>query len=155
MEEERGEEEPERSEKEGNLDSALTHATEKNWVNHTVAITTLDDMLADNGYSTTCPEFIRIAGYGGHELSVLKGALKTLECTKIVCVTGNIMRMNKQMPFAADVISFLNDQGFTMFNIYENQRQRFFNVQVEMMFAKKDLMDEMFSVGFKDHFVDP
>jgi hypothetical protein len=132
-------------------DSSSASKKKKNMVTKTITVTTLDDVLADNGYSTSCPEFVRITEYGGEELSVLQGSLATLACTKLVCVTGNVMRRNDNMPFAADVISFLNDHGFAIYNTYENTRVRFFNVQIEMLFVKKDIMDEMFEVGFKSH----
>jgi hypothetical protein len=152
--EDKGDEgEGEEGKSEGGLfKQATSTSTEgKKIMNRTVVFTSLDDVLADNGYSSTCPEFIRITDYGGNELSVLKGALTTLACTKVICVSGSVMRSNDKMPFAADVISFLNDKGFAIYNTYENQRIRFFNVQIDMLFVKKEIMDEMYEVGFKAH----
>jgi len=115
----------------------------------TVAMTSLDALFANHGYDTTCPEFIRITDYGGSELDVLKGALKAVSCAKLFCISGNVMRLNEEMAFAADVISFMNDHGFAIYNTYENHRIRFFNVKIDMLFVRKEIMDEMFKVGFE------
>mmetsp|Transcript_2234 Transcript_2234/g.4032 ORF Transcript_2234/g.4032 Transcript_2234/m.4032 type:complete len:217 (+) Transcript_2234:165-815(+) len=109
----------------------------------------LDTVLSELGYSA-CPEFVRITDYAGYELEVLRGATATLKCTKIVCVSGNVMRKNSTFPFAADVISFMNDNNFAIYNTYENHRVRFFNVVIDMLFVKKEMMDEMYEVGYKD-----
>lgn len=140
------------SEKDQDTGSDTSKAAETKQVEtRMVPVSSLDDMLADNGYSTSCPEFIRLTDYGGMELSILRGGIKTLACTKIICVSGNVMRPNNKMPFAADVISFLNDQGFAIYNTYENRRLRFFNIQIDMIFVKKEIMDEMFETGFKNY----
>ena len=118
-----------------------------------VSFSTLDDVLANNGYSTTCPEFFRITDYGGNELDALKGATKTLSCAKIVCVSGNILRSHDKMPFSSDVVTYMSEHEYTIYNFYENRRIRFFNLQVDMLFVKKDIMDEMFEVGFKDNLI--
>ena len=111
---------------------------------------TLDTVLSEAGISA-CPEFIRITDYGGYELEALKGATSTLKCTKIVCASGNVMRSNESYPFVADVISFMNDHGFAIYNTYENNRIRFFNLVIDVLFVKKEIMDEMYEVGYKAH----
>jgi hypothetical protein len=114
----------------------------------------LDTVLLDLGY-TSCPEFIRIVDYGGNEIRALQGAASTLKCTKLVCVTGLLMRHNVTLPFAGDVISYMNDNGFAIYNTYENHRVRFFNTVIDILFVKKELMDEMYEVGFKSHYNKP
>jgi len=124
---------------------------ELNLVKGEVTVVSLDDLLAQEGF-TACPEVIRIVDYLGYELDVLKGMEKTLKCVKVLFVTGHVLRPNdKKTPFASEIISFLDSNGFSIYNTYENQRARFFNVQIDMLFVRKEMLDEMYEVGFKDY----
>jgi FkbM family methyltransferase len=53
----------------------------------------------------------------GAELEVLKGASTTLKKTEVVLLEVSFLQYNKNSPLAEEVIRFMNDRGFVVYDI--------------------------------------
>ncbi len=74
----------------------------------------------------------------GSELEVLKGASATLKKTEVVLLEVSFLQYNKNSPLAADVIQFMNDRGFVVYDIgtLARHRQQESLLQADMFFVR-------------------
>ena len=80
---------------------------------------TLDTLIDVN--SLDKPFFLKL-DVQGYELEVLKGAGTLLAEAEIVLLEISILEYNKGAPLIAEVLYFLNQHGFSMFDITELKR---------------------------------
>lgn len=84
------------------------------------------------------PLFLKLDVQGG-ELEVLKGATETLRRSEIVQLEVALLPYNEGAPTAAEVISFMDERGFAMFDIAGFVRPNGNDlVQIDVLFARKD-----------------
>jgi len=76
----------------------------------------------------------------GAELEVLKGASATLEKTEVVLLEVSFLQYNKNSPLAADVIQFMNERGFVVYDIGTLARCGLYEslLQADMFFIRSD-----------------
>jgi FkbM family methyltransferase len=85
-------------------------------------LTTLDRLLAD-WPAFAAPQCLKIDTQG-YELEVLKGASRTLRQVDAVLMEVSLLQVNAGCPTFAEVISFMNDAGFTVFDFCSQIRRR-------------------------------
>ena len=93
---------------------------------HTVQVTTLDDLLAD--VPVPQPFGLKI-DTEGYELEVLKGARKTLENTEFVIAEVSVKKRFVNSYRFSEVVSFLGSQNFELIDIlnFRPRTQRFYD----------------------------
>ena len=85
-------------------------------------LSSLDQILTKR---TACaaPQCIKLDTQG-YELEVLKGAQETLKKTDVVMMEVSFVRINRGCPPFAEVIAFMNQAGFGLFDICSQIRRR-------------------------------
>lgn len=73
----------------------------------------------------------------GAELEVLKGGLKCLARTDFVLLEVSVMRYNEGAPLFAEVVRFMDEHGFAMFDIVENHYINDCFMQVDALFLRR------------------
>ena len=97
-------------------------------------MTTLDNILST---STRAPLFLKLDLQGG-ELDVLRGANATLKKTEIVQLEIALLPYNDKAPTAAEVITFMDKQGFAIYDIAGFIRPNGKDlVQLDVIFVRK------------------
>jgi FkbM family methyltransferase len=82
-------------------------------VETTLPMRTLDDVAEPKS-----PTFLKIDAQGA-ELEILKGGSKTLEACEIVQLETALLPYNEGAPTAAEVVSFMDQRGFAIFDVAE------------------------------------
>lgn len=99
-----------------------------------LSMTTLDDLVVKQKLKNI--DFIKIDTQGS-ELSILKGAKKTLSTVEFVLLETQNLEYNKNAPFAEDVIIAMKSYGMRLYDILETHYlgtgQLF---QIDFLFAK-------------------
>ena len=111
-----------------------------------IPVETLDNLLKQGCFSP--PDLIKI-DVQGHELQVLAGAIETLKSAKILLIECNIQQSYHGIPFFHEVVSFLGDHDFRVFD-FCTYAQRPFDLrltQTDVVFAKG--LPELFIVRWK------
>src|SRR5207249_8140221 len=80
-----------------------------------IKITTIDSFF-DGQYSLT-PEILLKLDVQGFELEALKGAAGSLPRIRVVQAELSLAPLYKDAPLFAEVVSYLENQGFEMFTI--------------------------------------
>ena len=82
------------------------------------------------------PTFLKIDCQGA-ELEILKGASKTLEACEVVQLETALLPYNEGAPTAAEVISFMDQRGFVIFDVsgFVRPADRHL-VQMDILFAR-------------------
>jgi FkbM family methyltransferase len=70
----------------------------------------------------------------GSELLVLEGAKNTLKKTEFVLLEVSIMIYNEKAPLVAEVINYMKNKGFNVFDIFDNHYIDDYCVQTDILF---------------------
>ena len=74
----------------------------------------------------------------GAELLILDGSKNTLKRTEFVLLEVNIVQYNKDSPLFAEVIKYMDDIGFIVFDIIETHPYNNYLLQIDILFSRKD-----------------
>ncbi len=98
---------------------------------------TLDTVMKE--YNFTGSHFIKLDVQGA-EIDVLEGATETLQQTDFILLEASLLNYNQGAPLVADIIAWLNQKGFVLFDICDQQRRNNNTtlVQVDLLFSKKN-----------------
>jgi FkbM family methyltransferase len=83
-------------------------------------MTTLDDVAAELG---AAPQLLKM-DVQGFELEVLKGATRSLTGIEVILLEANFIRFGPQLPLAHEVIAFLAERGFVIYDVAGIYRRR-------------------------------
>lgn len=100
-----------------------------------LSMKTLDSLLTRHELSGE--GFIKLDVQGA-ELDILKGAKNTLEKTEFILLEASTLNYNQNAPLFADIISFLDEEGYCVFDIC-GEKRKLDNVlfQVDLIFIRK------------------
>ena len=100
----------------------------------TVPMRTVDDLLRDG--LILPPDLVKI-DVQGHELKVLSGAARALESVEVLIVEANLYRFLPVCALAHEVIGWLAERGFVLYDLAGSLRRPFENdlAQVDLVFA--------------------
>jgi len=75
----------------------------------------------------------------GFELEVLRGGRRTLELSEVVIMEVSLLPYNDGAPLFADVVAFMNDEGFVLFDFCGQLRRESDRVlfQTDVAFARR------------------
>jgi hypothetical protein len=85
-------------------------------------LTTLDSLIQQN-YGWDKIVFLKI-DVQGYELEVLSGALQYLSTCEFVLMEASLIPVNKGCPLIADVITFMDKQGFRLLDFCSQIRRK-------------------------------
>lgn len=76
----------------------------------------------------------------GSEIEILKGASKTIHKAEVILMEISLIDIYKNVPLMKDVLNFLDDKGFQIYDICSFIRRPLDNAlwQVDAIFIKKD-----------------
>jgi FkbM family methyltransferase len=111
------------------------HFTDENCYIEKRQMKRLDTMVDDN--TLPLPDFIKLDTQGS-EILILKGAPRCMQNAEIILLEVSIHEYNKNAPLICDVLSFMKENGFLMFDIIENHYINNILVQIDILFCKKD-----------------
>lgn len=114
--------------------SCLHYAHDDQIVRRTVSISTADAFLASAGIAP--PDLLKI-DVQGFELEVLKGAERLLARLDVLIVEVNMFRFMPECPLAHEVIAYLADRGFVLFDLAGQLRRPYQDDlgQLDLVFA--------------------
>lgn len=98
---------------------------------------TLDNVISPDTIETPCFLKLDVQGY---EIEVLKGAEKLIQSTDIILLEVSILEYNKGAPLLADVIQFMDNNGFSVFDITDLKRTASDRAlfQADIFFCRQD-----------------
>jgi FkbM family methyltransferase len=104
----------------------------------TIESMTLDDVMAANGLFAA-KALLKIDVQGA-ELEVLRGATKTLADVRAVLVEMSLLDIHKGVPLAHEVMAWLAEHGFVMFELSDLIRRPLDKAlwQIEALFVRPD-----------------
>jgi len=82
---------------------------------------TLDRLLAAGSYPTADLVKLDVQGY---ELEVMRGASATLKTARAVLLEASFLPINDGCPLIVDVLTFMRDAGFQLFDLFSVTRRR-------------------------------
>lgn len=101
-------------------------------------VVTLDYEVEKKNYPA--PDFIKIDCQGA-ELLILKGAVNTLLQTKAILVETQFYNtLNEKSPNFTEVVEFLDEKGFSVFDICEIHRHQFGISQIDFLFLNRTFL---------------
>lgn len=106
---------------------------------------TLDSLVREDG-RLNGPMLLKLDVQGA-EISVLQGSTETLKRTEVIQLEIALLKYNEGAPLFADVVYFMNQKGFVMFDILEFIRPNGKDlVQIDAIFVSvgSDLRPEYF-----------
>ncbi len=100
-----------------------------------IPMTTMDSLVAKHDLRG---EFFLKMDVQGYELEVLKGAPRTMEHTNFILLEASLLNYNKKAPLVGDLVHFLAQRDFVLFEICNTHRKDEDNVlfQVDLIFAR-------------------
>jgi FkbM family methyltransferase len=103
----------------------------------TLAMDTLDNLTAEA--SLRSPLLIKL-DVQGFELEVLKGATQSLALSEVVITEASLLPYNEGAPLFADVIAFMDKQGFVVFDFCGQLRRESDHVlfQTDVAFVRRE-----------------
>lgn len=102
----------------------------------TLSMMTLDDVMSSKPRLKN-PLFLKLDVQGA-ELEVLRGATETLKRAELVQLEVALLPYNEGAPSSAEVVDFMDERGFVMFDIAGFVRPNGKDlVQVDILFAQK------------------
>jgi FkbM family methyltransferase len=93
----------------------------------------LDSIVKEN--SIPLPDFIKLDTQGS-ELLILEGAAECMKYAEIVLLEVSIHEYNKNAPLIADVLSFMKERDFLMFDIVDNHYINGALAQIDIVFCR-------------------
>lgn len=96
---------------------------------------TLDSLLENKKINKV--DFIKLDVQGG-ELSVLKGASKTLEQTTFCLLEVQLQQWNQDAPLFSEVISFMKENNFLVFDFIDKNLVSDYTVSIDVLFKKQN-----------------
>lgn len=100
------------------------------------SMTTLDHVLKD--WFPTEEIFLKMDVQGA-ELDVLNGAEKILKNCNFILLEASLLNYNRGAPLVADVVNFLKDKGFVLFDCCEMRRRRDgVLLQIDLIFSRME-----------------
>jgi len=110
------------------------------------------DSIIKKIYQTPNNCFLKLDVQGA-EIDVLKGSAELLKKTEFILVEISTLNYSDKAPQFADVIIFLKDAGFVLFDIFDERRlENEVLYQTDMIFAKESSGIRK-SVDFKKSFI--
>lgn len=102
----------------------------------TAKLSLLDDIVANTKFENV--DLIKLDTQG-YELEILKGATKTLQSAQIVLMEVSLLEIYKGAPLAHEVITYMNNKGFILYDICSMMRRPFDKAlfQTDFLFIKK------------------
>ena len=101
----------------------------------TVSMKRLDTLIHEK--ELPLPDFIKIDVQGA-ELLVLEGAPACMLSAEVIMLEVSITKFNEGAPIIHDVLQFMADRGFVMFDVVESSRIGEVLTQMDVLFCKKD-----------------
>lgn len=100
-------------------------------------MTTLDSLLSE--FNLQGPLLLKL-DVQGFELEVLRGSRIALDAAEFVLLEVSTLNYNRGAPLVAEVLDFMNQRGFVLFDIADLGRKSNDQVlfQMDVLFAKKD-----------------
>ena len=85
------------------------------------------------------PDFLKL-DVQGHEMEVLKGAVKSLQYATICLLEISLLNLGDDGPLLAEMVRFMDEKGYQAYDISQFIRRPFDKAlyQVDMFFIKKD-----------------
>lgn len=74
----------------------------------------------------------------GAEVSVMLGGLETMTKCDLFLLEISLLPYNEGAPLCAEVIAFMNEQGFMMIDILETHKFKQDLIQIDALFARKN-----------------
>jgi FkbM family methyltransferase len=97
---------------------------------------TLDDIVKRD-FRLKKPLFLKLDVQGA-ELDVLRGGADTLSCAEVAQLEVALLHYNDGAPTAADVIGFMDEAGFAIFDVAEMTRTNGVDLaQIDLIFVRK------------------
>jgi FkbM family methyltransferase len=98
---------------------------------------TLDEIIAEKKLPDAHLIKLDVQGF---ELEILKGAKNALGTAQVVLMEVSFLQYNKGAPLIADVVRFMNDRGFVIYDIGSLVRWHGDNslLQADLIFVNKD-----------------
>ena len=100
-------------------------------------MSTLDDVAADAGFADARHMLLKLDVQGA-ELDVLRGAERVLPNVAAVLVEVSLVEYNLGAPGVLDVIHFMQEQGFVIYELAGFRRIRNVMGQLDLVFARHD-----------------
>lgn len=99
-------------------------------------VVTLDALLEDNGISRVDLLKLDVQGY---EVEVLKGGRRALQECQVVLTEASLLSVNQGSPRAAELINFIENADFRLFDICGQRRMRDGVLfQCDLVFVRRD-----------------
>jgi FkbM family methyltransferase len=95
----------------------------------------LDTLVLEN--NLPFPDFLKLDTQGS-ELLILEGAAECMKKAKVILLEVSIHEYNKNAPLIADVLAFMKERKFLMFDIIENHIINGVLAQIDILFCKED-----------------
>lgn len=95
--------------------SILEERISQQFVTNYYPMRTVDEVVKIN-FSSQMPDLLKLDTQG-YELEVLKGAEKSLSGIKVILAEVNLLDIHKNVPLVADVVSWLNERGWVVYDI--------------------------------------
>jgi FkbM family methyltransferase len=96
---------------------------------------TLDSLVDE--YSIPLPNFMKLDTQGS-ELMILRGGSRCLEHAEIVLMEVSLHPLNASSPLIADVLAFMKERGFVMFDIAELDFNAHNLNQIDVLFCRPE-----------------
>lgn len=98
---------------------------------------TLDSLMREHPFKGTCLLKLDVQGA---ELDVLEGAREILQQTEFILLEASLLNYNAGAPLAAELIDWLNRNGFVLFDICDQQRrnENRLLVQADLLFSRRE-----------------
>ena len=95
----------------------------------------LDTIVKEN--SIQLPDFIKIDTQGS-ELLILEGSPVSMVNAEIILLEVSLHQYNEGSPLLAEVVTFMNERGFVMFDMIDFHYINNVLAQIDCLFCKKD-----------------
>jgi len=99
-------------------------------------MSTLDAIVASKMPDCHAPIFLKLDVQGA-ELEILKGARQTLRLAEVVQLEVALLSYNEGAPTAAEVVAFMDNQEFAIYDISGFIRPQSHLLQIDVLFVKK------------------
>lgn len=101
--------------------SILEEHVPQNFPVNSYPMKTIDQIVRED-FKGQCPDLLKI-DVQGYEMEVLKGAEESLKKTQILLIELDLLDIHKDVTLAGDVVGWLNDRQWIMYDICELHRR--------------------------------